>query len=277
MTALSIAVGIVSLYLGLVLTALPTILDLVELQGVALICKHAIEGLTVGGPAVGWSAAVLALLLSVSALRATLDARRASRRAFIDPWVGEHLERDEFELVILPTPALVAVGVPGPRPQILISQGLVSELDEARLDAVIRHEAAHHRLGHRRFLLLAAVADRTCGLLPPVGRSTDELRAAVEQWADEVAVEDAPEFAATLSGAINRVAAATAPSWTTTRASLVDVRSRRLTCDLPLSSGFARGFTYLPVAALAIAAMFLITEWAFASHHVFAIGGYCAS
>ncbi len=174
-TALALAVGAATVYLGLVLTALPTVLEGVHLDGIASICGDVLRRLTWGQEPVGWTAAVISVALPVLAVRALLHARRSARRAHIEPWLGEHVDHGEYELVLVPVRALVAVGVPGRQPQVVISTGLVSELDEPRLDAVIRHEVAHHRLGHRRSLVLASVIDRAFRLVPFVSRSTHTL------------------------------------------------------------------------------------------------------
>ncbi len=271
----SIAVGAVTLYIGLVLIALPTLLRFAEVEGIASMCQHVLDRLTIGGPLFGWAATGLVAIATTRAFLASLRARRSSRSARIEPWLGEHFDQGEFELVVLATPALIAVGVPGIQPQVVISEGLLSELDEPRLEAVISHEAAHHRLGHRRYLLLAALVDRVYGVLPPVRRSTSTLRDAIEQWADEAAARGAPERASTLGAAIVSVGRAVYAGGGESLPGPLETRARRLEQSAPATALVARGLTYMPVGALGFTAVFLVSGWFLASHHAFALGGYC--
>lgn len=271
----SIAAGALTLYVGLVLIALPTVLRFAEVEGIASMCEHVLRRLTIGGPLAGWTAVGLVVIATIRAAGACLRAHRASRRARIEPWLGEHLDRGDFELVILPTPALVAVGVPGLRPQVVISEGLLSELDEPRIEAVITHEAAHHRLGHRRYLLLAALVEQVYGVLPPVRRSTHALCDAIEQWADEVAAHGAPERALTLGAAIVSVGRAACAGTGGLVPRPLATRARRLEQPAPSTTVLTRGLTYMPAGALGLSAVFLVAGWFLDSHHAFALGGYC--
>jgi Zn-dependent protease with chaperone function len=274
-TALSLALGAATVYVGLVLTALPTLLEGVHLDGVASICGDVLRRLTWAQEPVGWAATVLSVALPVLAVIALLHARRSARRAHIEPWLGEHIDQGEFELVVVPVRALVAVGVPGRRPQIVISTGLVSELDEPRLSAVIRHEAAHHRLRHRRYLLLASVIDRAFGVVPFVGRSTHTLRDAIEQWADAAAVGGTPAAASNLRAAILAVArAANHDAGAYSRGQLA-VRAERLQTESPRGDLLTRGFAYLPAGALGMTTCAMLGVWVVASHHLLVFGGYC--
>lgn len=276
-TALSLALGASTVYVGLVLTALPTLLEGVHLDGIASICGDVLRRLTWGQELVGWTATVLSVALPVLAASALLHARRSARRAYIEPWLGEHVDQGEFELVVVPIRALVAVGVPGRQPQIVISSGLVSELDEPRLSAVIRHEAAHHRLGHRRYLLLASVIDRAFGLVPFVGRSTQTLRDSIEQWADAAAVGGTPAGASNLRAAIFAVARGASNDAGAPAQGQLAVRAQRLQMEGPSGNLLTRGFTYLPAGALGITTCALLGVWVAASHHLLILGGYCAT
>lgn len=274
-TALSLVLGAATVYVGVALTALPTLLDGVHLDGVASICGDVLRRLTWGQAPVGWAATVLVVVLPVLAGSAALHARRGARRARIEPWLGEHVDRGEFELVVVPVRALVAVGVPGRQPQVVISTGLISELDEPRLDAVIRHEAAHHRLGHRRYLVLASIIDRAFGLVPFVGRSTHTLRDSIEQWADACAVGGTPSRASNLRSAIFTVARVAHKDAAEPARGQLAVRAARLQADGSRVSFLTRGFTYLPAGALGITTCALVGVWVAASHHLVILGGYC--
>lgn len=274
-TALSLALGASTVYIGLVLTALPTLLEGVHLDGIASICGDVLRRLTWGQEPVGWTATILAFSIPALAATALFHARRSARRARIEPWLGEHVDQGEFELVVVPVQALVAVAVPGRQPQVVVSRGLVSELDEPRLNAVIRHEAAHHRLGHRRYLLLASVIDRVFGLVPFVSRSTQALRDSIEQWADAATACGTPAGASNLRSAIFAVARASnndadAPSW-----GQVSVRAERLQAEGSNGNSLTRGVAYLPAGALSVTTLALLGFWSANSHHLLILGGYC--
>ena len=276
-TALSLALGGATVYVGLVLTALPTVLEGVHLDGIASLCGDVLRRLTWGQEPVGWAAAALSVALPVLAVSALLHARRSARRAHIEPWLGEHVDHGEYELVVVPVRALVAVGVPGRQPQVVISTGLVSELDEPRLNAVIRHEVAHHRLGHRRYLVVASVIDRAFCLVPFVGRSTHTLRDSIEQWADAAAVGDTPAGASNLRAAIFTVARAAKSDAGGLSQGQLAVRAQRLEAEDSDVKLLTRGFTYLPAGALGMTTCLLVGVWVAASHHLLTVGGYCPS
>lgn len=274
-TALSLTAGAVTVYIGLVLTALPTLLEEAHLDGVASICGDVLHRLTWGQAPAGWTAAALSAALPILAVSAVRHARRSARRARIEPSLGEHINEGDFDLVVLPVPALVAVGVPGRRPQVVISTGLVSELDEPRLSAVIRHEAAHLRLGHRRYLVLAILVERTFGLVPLVRHSTHVLRDAIEQWADADAVARTPAGASNLREAMFAVARVANNGAGADAPAQLAMRARRLQTTGATGNLLARGFMYLPVGALGMTTCALLGVWVAASHHLLTLGGYC--
>lgn len=205
----SLGLGALCVYAGLVMTTLPPVLHTLQLEGAFGICDPVVHSLMIGGPLVGWAAALSAATLSVAALRAVWRSRRGATVAHIEPWLGHHTARDGYELVVVPTPALIAVGVPGPTPQVVVSQGLVDELDAPRLEAVVAHEVAHLRLRHRRFVMLVNVIDRTLGFIPPVGRSAAAICQSIEEWADDHAVRSAQTAEQSLHAALLTVAGAT--------------------------------------------------------------------
>lgn len=137
------------------------------------------------------ASALSALLLVVLAGRLTVAARRARRgrrAAHADGWLGQHHNRGDHELVVLPTSVPVAYSVEGLPPQVVISEGLLDRLGSDLVAFVIDHERSHLRRGHRRSLLVAGLTDALFGRISPVARSTMALRLAVERAADEEAV-----------------------------------------------------------------------------------------
>ena len=79
--------------------------------------------------------------------------------------------------------ALTALG----RPQLMVSDVAVHELDGEELDAALAHETGHLRRGHRPASLVAAFLASVARLLPGTGRSERALRLSLERDADEYA------------------------------------------------------------------------------------------
>jgi beta-lactamase regulating signal transducer with metallopeptidase domain len=212
-------------------------------------------------------------------IRSVVAGRSAYRKARaheIEPWLGRHEDRGDFELVVLPTEKLLAVSVPAAPPQVLISNGLVERLDADQLEAVIRHEATHHRFGHWRFTLLAAITERGLAPLPLVGRSARALRAGLEEWADEAAAGGSLSGRAVVRDAIIAVAVAVdeaRPRYESSRD--LRERTRRLECDPDVRSTAVRVAMHAPVLMLGVASMALLAGWTVDAHQVAALAGYC--
>ena len=269
----AIAAGGVCVLTGLTMTALPPVLHTLQLEGVLAICDPVVHSLMLGGPFVGWTAVVLTIATGTMAAMAIRTSRRSVSRAWIEPCLGRHFPGDDYELVILPTPELVAFGVPGPLPQVVVSEGMVQELEPERLDAVSGHEIAHHRLGHRRYLVAVAVVEQALGLLPFVRRSTEAVRESLEVWADDFAVESWNATREALHAALITVTSAHRPNPDV--AAALQTRTTRLTEVFRCSPIATRGLTYLPAGALACCAAVLIAGWTLSSQQMLALGGYC--
>jgi Zn-dependent protease with chaperone function len=108
------------------------------------------------------------------------------------------------ETSLLEHPAPVAFCIPGARPLLVLSSGMVAELDDAQLRAVVAHERAHLRERHH-LLLLPFVAWRAAlPVLPAADRAHDAVRDLVEMRADDVALDSltGPDPRRTLAEAI---------------------------------------------------------------------------
>lgn len=270
-------IGIAALEVALLLLAAPTVLQTVDGTAFASACKTVIDGLAPGGSVVGWIAASFAVLVAAAAFRAMIRAWRQTRAARVEPCLGHHADHGEFDVVIVPTERLIALGVPGSRPQVVLSEGLVRTLTAPEVEAVIRHEAAHHSLGHHRYLMIASVLERTLGRLPLVRRSTTALRNALEHWADDAAAGTAREASSDLRSAIVGVACAKATREAPAvgaRSRVIDRADRLARRDRPRPR-VAPAFTYTALAAFAIVTLVVVVDWLTTTHHALALSDYC--
>lgn len=204
----SLTAGLALVVVGLVLWGAPVIFHLLDGTGLPGFCDDAVHALPLGG--LTWALVVLGVAAVVTMRIVTGVARAITglRCARVDPFVGRHRRLGEYDVVVVPSAQLVAVAVPGNAPQIVLSEGLVSTLEAVEVDAVIRHEMAHHRLRHRQYLILAAVVDHVVGWIPPVRTSTAALRTALEAWADEASTARSPVRTARLRSALTRLRSA---------------------------------------------------------------------
>jgi Zn-dependent protease with chaperone function len=116
--------------------------------------------------------------------------------------------RELLELVVRPAadlpdtrllehPAPVAFCIPGARPLLVLSSGMVAELDGDQLAAVVAHERAHLREHHHLLLLPFVAWEAALPVLPAAARAHAAVRDLVEMRADDVALRS-------LSGATPR-------------------------------------------------------------------------
>ncbi|HET6394255.1 MAG TPA: M56 family metallopeptidase [Blastococcus sp.] len=107
--------------------------------------------------------------------------------------------RELLELVVRPSaelpdtrllehPAPVAFCIPGARPLLVLSSGMVAELDGDQLAAVVAHERAHLRERHHLLLLPFVAWEAALPVLPAAGRAHAAVRELVEMRADDVAL-----------------------------------------------------------------------------------------
>nr|WP_239520683.1 M56 family metallopeptidase [Blastococcus saxobsidens] len=106
--------------------------------------------------------------------------------------------RELLELVVQPAPqedarllehpAPVAFCIPGARPLLVLSSGMVAELDEEQLAAVVAHERAHLAERHHLLLLPFVAWKAALPVLPAAERAHGAVRELVEMRADDVAL-----------------------------------------------------------------------------------------
>jgi hypothetical protein len=110
-------------------------------------------------------------------------------------------------VVVVDSPAVGAHALPRTlrRPgRVLVSRGLLAVLDDDEQAAVVAHEGAHLRHGHALFVVAIDLAVALNPLLQPMG---DDVRLAVERWADEDA--GAATDRAVMASALAKAALAT--------------------------------------------------------------------
>jgi Zn-dependent protease with chaperone function len=154
-------------------------------------------------------AAVLAAeLLGVLALSFVRTARtRRRHRAMLELLVRPGGAAGG-ETLLLEHPAPVAFCIPGARPLLVLSSGMLAELDDAQLAAVVAHERAHLRERHHLLLLPFLAWRAALPVLPAADRAHDAVRDLIEMRADDVALTSltGPQPRRTLAEAIVAVA-----------------------------------------------------------------------
>jgi hypothetical protein len=184
---LSLVAGFAAIVTGLVLLFAATALDLSHSAGLIELCVHAFEAFTPGGTFVGVVAGSVAVVVVGRAWRGGRGAWTRARAAEVEPWLGRHHHHGDFDLVVLPTEDLVAMTVPASRPQVVVSDGLISRLEETHVDAVLRHEASHRR--HRHWRSSSRCDHRDSSVECAARNYAPSL--ALEAWADDDAAAGA--------------------------------------------------------------------------------------
>ncbi|TFV88477.1 M48 family metalloprotease [Blastococcus sp. CT_GayMR16] len=123
-------------------------------------------------------------VLVLSWIRTTRTRRR--HRALLELVVEPSAALPDTRLLDHPAP--VAFCIPGARPLLVLSSGMVAELDEAQLAAVVAHERAHLREHHHLLLLPFVAWEAALPVLPAAARAHAAVRELVEMRADDVAL-----------------------------------------------------------------------------------------
>jgi hypothetical protein len=269
--------GAVAAEAAFLLVAAPTVLRAAGVPALAAACERMLQPLTPGGPATGWAATAAATMVPLMAGVGAWRARRLQRRFWIEPCIGRHEGLDDHELVVLPTPMPLALAVGGPRPQIVVSDGLVDALCPAELQAVVGHEAAHLAYGHHRYLLVASALDHAFWFLPFARCSTKTLRAALERWADETAAAEPTSSRAVVRAALLEVTRTLVdPSLAAfSAADTVVERLEALDADPPRPSAIRRAAIYLPCLAAGAAVVVALGIWAGEARAMLAMASQC--
>lgn len=175
--AVTLSSGVVLLLVALVVCAAPVI---VALGGVSMLDRHFFPGDTI----IGWLSAVGAMTLTVTMVVGYRRVRTAEARLRVEPWVGEHISLDEYDLVVLGLDQPMAYAIGGQHPQIIVTDGLLDQLSVPELVSVVEHEAAHISLHHRLHLTLIGMIEPSASWFLPVRRLVEVFRSALEHAAD---------------------------------------------------------------------------------------------
>jgi Zn-dependent protease with chaperone function len=123
-------------------------------------------------------------VLVLSWVRTTRTRRR--HRALLELVVQPSAVLPDTRLLDHPAP--VAFCIPGARPLLVLSSGMVAELDDDQLAAVVAHERAHLREHHHLLLLPFVAWEAALPVLPAAARAHAAVRELVEMRADDVAL-----------------------------------------------------------------------------------------
>ena len=270
--------GALTVEVTAVLWAGPTVLRAVGLPALASMCARMLGRLIPGGPTAGWAAFVVALTVAGLAARAVRTAGREAAAAVVEASLGEHLRAGAHEHVVLPTSRPIAVSVPGPPTQILISEGLRQRLTPEQLDVVLAHEAAHLDHDHHRYLLLATAIESAFAVSPLARRSAAALRAALERWADDVATGGDPARRQGLRQVLLDVVDLPAAADLAALSAASTVLERLDALDRPPArpSRWFVGAITAPWVALGATISFAAGSWMEQARWVFAMVGHCS-
>lgn len=266
-TSISLRVGLGLLQFGLLSTAAPTVLGGAGAPELAETCSQVLGPPAPGGDLLGWaSLGVLGWVLSAR-WRARRHVRRVTDTTRIEPWLGRHTESAGYDLAVVPAMEPLAYSVPGPHPQIVVSEGLCAVMTAEELAAVIRHEVSHLRRRHHRELVLACEVETLFARVPSVARATGVLRLAVERCADEDAIicpEDRHDVRRALTKTAMTLAGAV-PAFTP--AGTIVARLAALDHP-PVASTVRRAQAVAMVGAPVALGLAAATTWTLTSHHL---------
>lgn len=272
LSAAALLSGIALFELAALLVATPMMLRAFGLLSVGRACERLLTGFAPGGLPTGVVAGGIAALVPVAAWHGASTVWHTTRRARQVLRMGDHRELPcGASLVVLPNIPPVAVSVPGRPPRVVVGRGLVEALDAGQFRAVCDHEAAHLRLGHSRYLLLAMAAERVFCFWPPAKPSVTALRVSLERWADESAASGEPVHRKAMRSALLAVALAPGTAALAALSGTVGLVERLDALEhLPARMSAAGRATLLaPGLVLALAAALSLALWSLQAHCAF--------
>lgn len=274
--ALALRIGHVTIRLGLLFGAAPTVLRALGIEHAADACQQMFGPVAPGGPVVGWACAIALCALTSLGVAARRAHRSMLDRTHVEPWVGEHQRRGSIDVVTLPVDTPVAYAVPIGHGQIVLSAGLVAALEPAELEAVIAHERSHLRRRHDRYLQAAAVAERAYRWLWPAMAGAATLRLAIERWADEDAAGTPAERTVVRTALAKTTSSLLGPALAFASTCTVLQRLDALEDDPPAPAVRTRLAALAPLLAAGVLIVALLGVWSTYSHHgLLGILGFC--
>lgn len=182
--ALYLLAAVLLTYTGLFLLAAPVLLSVLPESRLSAACREVLAGT---GP--GLLCAFVAITVLAGSTAATVARARRFRRERgelrVEHDIGDHEPGPGFDLVTVPSEVPLAYSLGGTQPQVVVSQGLLSRLDEREVAAVVAHEAAHLRARHDRWLALAGLVETALWFAPWARSGAATMRVLLERWADE--------------------------------------------------------------------------------------------
>lgn len=271
--------GFVLLEAVLLLRAAPTLLRAGGVVWLATACERVLRPLVAGGPVVGWAAALGALALPAAAAVHWRRGRRLRARLAGDLWLGERRAIGGHPVIVLPIARPLALSFEHDGElAIVVSDGLVRVLDDAQVEAVVRHEAAHLDHAHQRLLTVAGAAVAVLGWLPPVARTAGAVRLAVERWADEEAAASAAGGSRAVRDSLLVLADVGPIACVAAFTDAATIAARVAALETPSSPPPAGQhlLLYVPGSVAGVVAAPALVTWAGHVHMVLAMSGRCS-
>ena len=258
--AFSFVAALVTSQLSLLFLAAPVLLRAAGAHGLAAACARMAGQLVPGGAWMGWSAAAGAVVFPVMASFGFRRARLVQRGLAELALIGRRATVAGFDVVVIDDARPIAVSVDAYGGVIVISSGLVEELHDEELVAVLRHEVAHLDHRHHRLLQLAAATECAVGFLPWVRAGVGSLRCAIERWADEDAAGHDWKARVSTRRALVRVAVGVLPVDAAAFGGLSTVVERLAALEVPppAPSRARRVVMSAPLATLGAGALFSV-------------------
>lgn len=230
-----------------------------------------------GGILLGWTALFIAVGAAIFAIRTMVQIRRTRAMTRVESFVGHHSKLGQHDLIVLGTPLPVALSVTGGPGQILISEGLLSSLEDAEITAILQHEQAHLDHSHHRYLALASAVEGAFARFALIRSSADALRLGIERWADETAASNLTDGRALVRSALLqttgiRIEPALAGF---SAADTILERLEALEAPLPNPSFGLRGLLYTPGILLELIAVMATSVWVSQIHLLLLMVDHC--
>ena len=182
---------------------------------------------------------------------------RRDHRSLVDIIAAHDGDRERVRVLAHPTPT--AYCIPGRQSRVVLSQGVLDELPDDQLEAVIAHEDAHLAGRHDLLLEFFAVAHRAVPSRLRSAAALAEVRLLVEVLADRAAVRRSGEVAT--ARALLALAGSREPEAALGVGTTAPVRLRLLADGPPHPALPVIAYTYAALAAT-LPVVLLAAAWA---------------